>query len=91
MPDIGVVIPQQDLGSAPVSSNRHKVTLLVTLEAIAKFVPAMPKCSPGRGARRERLAGERNGGAGVRGGPRRDRAGRGACEVRGAGLAGVFQ
>jgi hypothetical protein len=33
--------------SVPVSSNRHKVTLLATLEAIAKSVPAMPRCSPG--------------------------------------------
>src|ERR1700741_3627525 len=33
--------------SAPVSSNRHKVTPSATDEAIAKFVPATPMCSPG--------------------------------------------
>ena len=32
--------------SAPASSNRHKVTLSATLEAIAKFVPAMPTRVP---------------------------------------------
>ena len=33
--------------SVPAASNRHKVTLSATLEAIAKLVPAMPRCSPG--------------------------------------------
>ena len=33
--------------SAPVSSNRHKVTPSATLEAIEKFVPTWPRCSPG--------------------------------------------
>ena len=33
--------------SAPALSNRHNVTLSATLEAIAKFVPATPSCSPG--------------------------------------------
>ena len=33
--------------SVPAASNRHNVTLVATLEASAKFVPAMPRCSPG--------------------------------------------
>ena len=33
--------------SAPASSNRHRVTPSATLEAIAKFVPAMPRRVPG--------------------------------------------
>ena len=33
--------------SVPAASNRHKVTLPATLEASAKLVPAMPRCSPG--------------------------------------------
>jgi hypothetical protein len=35
--------------SAPFSSNRHKVTPSATLEAIEKFVPTLPRCSPGAG------------------------------------------
>ena len=31
----------------PLLSNRHSVTLSAMDEAIAKFVPAMPNCSPG--------------------------------------------
>jgi hypothetical protein len=37
------ILPQRH----PAVSNRHKVTLSATDEAIAKFVPATPKCSPG--------------------------------------------
>ena len=33
--------------SAPSWSNRHNVTLSAMLEAIAKFVPVTPSCSPG--------------------------------------------
>src|SRR6266704_4442989 len=33
--------------SAPAASNRHNVTLSATVEASAKFVPAIPRRSPG--------------------------------------------
>ena len=33
--------------SAPCSSNKHKVTPSATLEEIEKFVPTLPRCSPG--------------------------------------------
>src|SRR5215831_19821013 len=33
--------------SAPALSNRHNVTLSASAEAIAKFVPVTPSCSPG--------------------------------------------
>ena len=55
--------------SAPASSNRHNVTLLATLEATAKCGAGNAQVLAGRGAEREQAAGQRDGGAGIRGGP----------------------
>ena len=68
MPDIGVVIPQRDLGFRACLIEQAQGDAGGDAGGDREVRARHAQALAGRGAKRERLAGERDGGAGIRGG-----------------------